>query len=101
MDSYTNQTKTMNKKTQQIKQAIIDLLESKGYKKSTRSEAWVSKNGTGKVRYKFQRISMRFESAYESEDYEGRVVKKWGRIASAPVSRLSITEEGKIKGLKR
>lgn len=86
----------MATKTQEKKQAIKDLLASKGWEEDRFGHMHKTMESGRKFRYKFGRGALRqeFQSVYS----DGR--KEWRRRCSGAYGNLSITEEGLIAGLK-
>jgi hypothetical protein len=87
----------MNKKTQQIVDSIKEMLRSRGYTEDSHGHFKKSTNSGELYRYKFQATSLRKESQVRHSDG----TKSWVRLSGNYYSKLSISEDNKICGMKR
>lgn len=77
------------------KEELISWLEAQGYKK----DSWGNylKEKDSKYRFKLSSHSVRLEK-FHRDSYDNK--KIWHRLQGNYYSNLSITEEGKLKGMK-
>jgi len=80
-------------------QDLKNILTQNGWNEKRENLLYRSIQGK-EYRFKFAAHSVRYETAYTVQNWEGRNEKKWLRLKSGYYKNITVTN-GKIDGLKR